>query len=178
MSTQGFTFTRKTFSDIEDFIADVKDSKRKVQMGIDLLVRAMIMTTKGLAQQKSAGPIAPRRRSNPALAFRIPVQRITGEYFAGWTQRRVGHGHWILYNDSAEAWLIEHGIYQRVRRPILKMSFLGMLRFIQSTRTADRFLEWVIAPRRSAKGQFQSFHTRVMNTSSLGGMAGPTGNLP
>ena len=175
---QGFGITRQIFRDLEEFIEDNRESQRKVMLGTDMLVRAMIMTTKGLAQQKSGGPVAPRRRSVPALAYRIPVQRITGAYFAGWTQRRVGPAHWVLYNDTAEAWFIEHGIFMRVRRPILKMSFLGMLRFIQTTRTADRFLEWVIAPRRSAKGQFQSFSTRMMNTQSLGGMAGPTGRLP
>jgi hypothetical protein len=62
----GIGITRKIFDDLEDFIQDVKHSKQKAQVGIDLLVRAMILTTKGLAQQKSGGPVAARRRSNPA----------------------------------------------------------------------------------------------------------------
>lgn len=160
-SQRMFTIGRKTFEDIEDFIADNKASAEKAALGIDLLVRAMVLLTKGLAQQKSGGPIAPAHRSNPALANRIPVQQITGRYFAGWTQRKVANGVWVLYNDSVEAYLIETGMFQRVRRPILKMSLIGMLGVIQTTRTADRFLEWVLAPRRSAKGQFQSFGSRV-----------------
>jgi hypothetical protein len=170
--------SRQTFDQIENYIADNLASIEKVNFGIDMLVRSMVMVVRGAAQAKSAGPIAPRRRSNPALAGRIPVQRITGEYFAGWTIRRLGNGRWVVYNDSVEAWLIEFGIYQRVRRPILKMSVIAMLRLIQTTRTAERFMDWVIAPRRSSLGRFQSFQTRLMGTQTLGGMAGPRGRLP
>lgn len=159
-------------------MADVEGSIQKTNQGIDLLVRAMVLVIKGLAQKKSGGPVAPRHRSNPAMAYRIPVQRITGAYYAGWTQRRLGRAHWILYNDSVEAYFIESGMHMRVRRPILKMSLIGMLRFIQTTRTGDRFLEWVLAPRRDARGRFQSFHSRVIGSSTLGGMAGPSGRLP
>jgi hypothetical protein len=173
-----FGISKRTFDQIEDLIADVNASKEKAHLGIDLLTRTMVMVIQGIAQSKSAGPVAARHRSNPALAGRIPVQRITGEYFAGWTRRKVGHGHWILYNDAVEAWLIETGMHQHVRRPILKMSMIGMLGMLQATRTGDRFLEWVLAPRRSAKGQFQSFPARLMGTASLGGMAGPQGSLP
>lgn len=161
--------TRKTFDDLEDFIRDVQASKEKVATGIDLLVRAMILVTKGLAQEKSMGPVAPAHRSNPALAYRIPVQRITGRYFAGWTQRRIGPAHWILYNEAFEAYLIETGMFQRVRRPILKMSLIGMLRFLDTTRTGDRFMEWVLAPRRNSRGQFRSFNSRLAGTTTLSG---------
>jgi hypothetical protein len=172
------TISRKTFDQIEDYIADNIASVEKANFGIDLLVRSIVMTVRGAAQAKSAGPIAPRKRSVPILAGRIPVQRITGAYFAGWTIRRLGNGRWVVYNDSVEAWLIEYGLYQRVRRPILKMSVIAMLRLIQTTRTAERFMDWVIAPRRSAKGRFQSFQTRVMGTETLGGLSGPQGRLP
>lgn len=172
------SISRRTFEQIESFIADNNSSIEKVQFGLDTLVRAMVMVTKGIAQQKSGGAVSANRRSNPALAYRIPVQRITGEYYAGWTLRRLGNARWILYNDTVEAYLIEYGINMRMRRPILKLSLIGMLKFIQTTRSADRFLEWVIAPRRNAKGQFQSFSTRMQGTETLGGMAGPTGKLP
>lgn len=177
-SRQGFFIGRNTFKQIEDFIADNRASQVKAQMGIDLLARGMVLVIKGYAQQMSGGPVAPHKRSNPMLANRIPVQRITGRYFAGWTIKYLGKGHYLLYNDAVEAYLIETGLYQRVRRPILKMSLLNMLKLLQTTKTAERFLDWVIAPRRNAKGQFQSFNTRVMGTASLGGMAGPTGTLP
>lgn len=177
-SMGGLTISRKTFASIENFIADNNASKEKLHMGLDALARGMVLVIKGLAQQKSGGPVAPRRRSNPALAYRIPVQRITGRYFAGWTVKRLGPAHYVIYNDVFEAYLIEYGIFQRVRRPILKMSLMGMLSLLQTTRTGDRFLDWVLAPRRSAKGQFQSFNTRMMGTATLGGMAGPEGKLP
>lgn len=171
-------FSRQSFVNIENFLADIEGYSAKARAGTDILVRMMILVTKGYAQKKSGGPIAPRRRSNPALAARIPVQRITGRYFAGWTEKRVGWGHYVLYNDAVEAYLIETGLYQRVRRPILKMAFINMLRMVQTTRTGDAFLESVLAPRRNAKGQFQSFGTRLMGTQTLGGLAGPQGSLP
>lgn len=159
MPTTGFS--RSTFESIENFIADNQHSQQKVQFGIDMLVRGMVFVTKGIAQEKSSGPVAPGRRSQPTLAYRIPVQRITGAYFGGWRVMRVRHAHWAVANDTREAYLIEYGIYMRVRRPILKMSLIGMLQFLQTTRTGDRFMEWVLAPRKSSKGQFVPFSGRV-----------------
>lgn len=173
-----FGITRKLFDDLERFYLDNQQSQVKAAQGIDLLVRAMCMITKGGAQRRSMGPVAGRRRSNPALAYRIPVQRITGRYFAGWTQRRIGPGRWLLYNDSIEAFLIETGTHMRVRRPILKLSLIGMLRFIQTSRTANQFVDWVLAPRRDSRGRFQSFNARLAGTATLGSMAGPSGKLP
>lgn len=173
-----FGITRGSFERVEDFMRDIHRSKAEAQLGLDLLVRSMVLVTKGIAQQKSAGPIAPKRRSVPALAYRIPVQRISGDYFAGWTQRRLGPAHWVLYNNSVEAYLIEEGIYMKTRRPILKLSVLGMLRFIQTTRTAERLLDWVIAPRRNKKGQFQSFQSRAFGGSTMHTLSGPSGRLP
>lgn len=185
------TITRKTFDQLEDFIKDNKASVEKVHFGIDMLSRAMVMVTKGIAQEKSGGPVAPTKRSVPALANRIPVQRITGAYFAGWTIKRLRNGHWILYNDAVEAYLIEYGIYQRMRRPILKMAVIEMMRFIQTTRTAERFLDSVLAPRRNSRGQFQSFDKRIRpfkmanpppdfahRGSANPNIRGPSGRLP
>lgn len=187
-----FTFTRRTFESIENAILDNQASVKKMDTGIDLLVRSCILVVKGYAQRSSAGPVAPHKRSVPALAFKIPVQRITGAYYAGWTQRKLGMGHWVVYNDTTEAYLIEYGIFQRARRPILKMAALDMLRFIQTTRTAERFMDYVLAPRRNERGQFQSFNTRLgksfvlsLTAGDLSGrginnpnLAGPQGVLP
>lgn len=177
----GWGFTTQTFDEIEDFIDDMKDSLQRQRQGMDLLVRLMVLATKGYAQQFAMGPVAPRQRSVPALAHRIPVQRITGMYFAGWTQRRTGPTTWLLYNDSFEAHLIEFGIHMRTRRPILKMSIIEMLRFLQSTRTGDRLAEGMLGPRRGANGQFRSFENRVraFKLSWAGiNVAGPQGRLP
>lgn len=144
---------RPDFTAIENFIRDNKESQAKAMQGVDLLVRTMAMVVKGYAQQRSGGPVAPRRRSNPAWAGKIPVQRITGAYFAGWTVRRVGMARWLVYNDAKEAYLIETGMYQRVRRPILKLSIIAMLKFLEGSRTEQRFLGSMIAPRRDAQGR-------------------------
>jgi hypothetical protein len=173
-----FTISRKTFQNIEEFIADNERSIEKAQIGIDLLTRLIALSVKGFAQGRAAGPVAPRHRSVPAMANRIPVQRISGAYFAGWKHRKLGMAHWLVYNEAREAYLIEYGVFQRVRRPVLKMSMIDTLRFLQTTRTGERFLEGVLAPRRNAKGQFQSFNTRIQGTATLGGLAGPQGPLP
>lgn len=157
---------RKTFDSIEKFIKDNEYSIQKVNMGMDVLVRYVVLVVKAGVQQRSMGPIAPRRRSQPGLAYRIPVQRITGRYFAGWHTRRLSNAVWLLYNDSYESYLIETGMFQRVRRPILKMSILGMLKFMQHSRTGDRFVDWIIAPRRDSAGKFVAFNRRV--TTSFG----------
>lgn len=186
------TIARKTFENIEDFIADNEVSIEKVTVGVDMLARLMVYAIRGYAQQKSAGPVAPRQRSVSALAHRIPVQRITGAYFAGWSTRKIGNAHWEVFNDAREAYFIEYGIHQRSRRPILKMSTIDMLRMIQTTRTAERFLASILAPRRNTRGQFQSFSTRLGTGFQLGltagdlpgrgaanpNIVGPTGDLP
>lgn len=171
--------SRATFTQIENFIKDNNASIEKVKYGIDMLARGMILVIKGIAQEKSGGPDS-KGRSNPALANRIPVQRITGRYYAGWTLKRLGLGSYMLYNDAVEAYLIETGLYQRVRRPILKLSLIGMLQFLENTRTEQRFLEYVLAPRRNSKGQYTKmpFNQRLSGTTTLGGMAGPSGPLP
>jgi hypothetical protein len=186
-----FGITLASIRQIEDYMIDNQFSRDKLRYGMDVLIRTLIHVVQSEARKRSAGPVAPRWRSVPAFAYKIPVQRITGRYYQGWTIRRVRNAHWMLYNDAYEAWLIEYGINMRVRRPILKQSFMAMLQFIQTTRTGDLFVDWVMAPRRNAKGQFQSFERRVrpfklMATGAdLAGrgsknpnIAGPTGRLP
>lgn len=176
----GFVGMRPDFNAIERFIRENRENKAKVAVGVDLLVRTMAMMVKGIAQGKSLGPIAPRRRSVPALAYRIPVQRITGAYVAGWQLRRLGLARWLIFNNSKEAYLIESGLHMRVRRPILKMSLIGMLKMLQATRTEQRFLDTLIKPRRDAGGRYAAvpFEQRLPGTATLGGMTGPSGRLP
>jgi hypothetical protein len=178
-------FTRKTFVGIEEFIYDNNASVQKAHMGFDLLVRSCVLVVKAAAQGRSMGPVAGRRRSNPALAHRIPVQRITGAYFAGWQVRRVRHGAWVLYNDAFEAYLIEYGIFQRQRRPVLKDSIIDMLRLVQTTRTGDMFVDWILGPRRDPRGRFRSFERRLGLSLRTHGVrevsshiAGPQARLP
>jgi hypothetical protein len=187
----GFGITLASLRQIEDYIQDNRYSIEKAKYGMDTLIRVLINVVQMEARKRSQGPVAPRWRSVPAFAYKIPVQRITGRYYQGWTIRRVRNAHWMLYNDAHEAWLIEYGIYMRVRRPILKQSFMAMLQFIQTTRTGDLFVDWVLAPRRNAKGQFQSFERRIQPFKLMATAAdvpnrgsrnpnivGPTGRLP
>lgn len=178
--TGDFGITRNSIRMIEDYIEDNKFSIDKLRYGMDTLVRVLVNITRTEALARSGGPVAARHRSNPALAFKIPVQRITGQYYAGWHLRRVRNAHWMLYNDSVEAYLIETGMFLRVRRPILKLSFISMLRFIQVTKTAETFADWVLAPRRNSRGQFQSFNRRITPflAATNPNLAGPTGSLP
>lgn len=168
-SMQGHTILRADFTAIERFIADNRESVAKVERGMDLLVRTFAMLILGYAQQKSGGPVAPRRRSVPALAHRIPVQRITGDYFAGWQVRRAGSMSWLVFNDVKEAYLIETGMYQRVRRPILKLSIIAALKFLENSRTEQRFAASLINPRRNALGQYAnvSFAERLSGTETI-----------
>lgn len=173
----GATIIRPDFTAIENFIKANQESRARVAEGMDLLVRTMAYLVKGYAQQKSMGPVAPNKRSVPALAGRIPVQRITGAYFAGWQVRRVGQARYLITNSSKEAYLIETGLYQRVRRPILKMSLIAMLKFMEASRTEQRFLPSLIGYRRDSSGRFANvpIGQRLMGTDTLGGMAGPRG---
>lgn len=155
-----FAISRRTFEQLEDWMQDNQASIQKANEGMRVLTRLCILVVKAEVQKRSFGPVAPGQRSVPSLAFKIPVQRITGRYFAGWTVRPT-RGGWKIYNDEIEAYLIETGMYQRTRRPILKMSVLDMVSFIQGTRTEQRFLEYVFAPRRSANGRFRSFENRT-----------------
>lgn len=156
-----FTITRQTFRDIENFIADNKASQMRARFGMDALINLCVLTVKAAAQKQSMGPVAPNRRSNPAFAYRVPVQRITGRYFAGWRVRKLGNATWMLYNESKEAYLIEYGLYMRQRRPVLANSVIEMLRLLQTTQTGERFMDWILAPRRDAAGKFVSFESRL-----------------
>jgi hypothetical protein len=156
-----FTFTAKTFENLENWIRDNQSSADKAAQGIDVLTRLLIGATTAAAQSLSYGPVAPNRRSNPALAYRVPVQRISGDYFAGWTMRRVGRAHYILYNNTREAWFIEEGINMRGRSAILKRAVLNMLKLVHTTNTGNRFAEYIMAPRRTNQGSYRTFAERL-----------------
>ena len=180
----GAFITRAEITGLETFIKACEDSRSRMMTGMDLLVRSLAAIVVGYAQQRSMGPVAPGQRSNPALAYRIPVQRITGAYFAGWQIKRLGVAHFLVTNSSKEAYLIETGTFQRVRRPILKMSLISMLKFMANSRTEQRFLPSLIGFKRDAGGRFASVSVleRLAGTATASSgnpsLAGPQGNLP
>lgn len=162
----GFKITDASFNRIIKMIEDNEASIEKAAAGIDLIVHGMVTIVRSEAMKRSFGPAAPRQRSNPAFAYRLPVQRITGRYYSGWYIRRLGRGRWVVGNDSFEALLIETGLFQRNRRPVLKMSTLAMLTFIQQTRVMERYGESILSTR-----------SRVLRMG-VPALAGPTGRLP
>ena len=150
----GAFITRAQITGLETFIKACEDSRSRMVVGMDMLVRSLAAIVVGYAQKRSMGPVAPGQRSVPALAYRIPVQRITGAYFAGWQIKRMGAARWLITNSSKEAYLIETGTFQRVRRPILKMSLISMLKFLENSRTEQRFLPSLIGFKRGAGGKY------------------------
>lgn len=190
----GMKFTRAHFQDVDGLMEDLRMNQRMFARGENLLVRMLAMTHMSLAQQKSRGPVmpglrqhGPSRSGTGVMAYPggrpwgIPVRRITGAYYAGWKMKRIGPSMYMVYNDSREAFFIEFGINPRatgaVRRPILKMTAIGTLRFIQRTRLIERFAKTTIGSTRNTKGQYQSFMARMSGSNMLG-VIGPQGKLP
>jgi hypothetical protein len=180
----GAFISRAEITGLETFIKACEDSRERMSVGMDMLVRSLAAIVVGYAQQRSRGPVAPGQRSVPALAYRIPVQRITGAYFSGWRIKRLGAARWLVTNESQEAYLIETGTYMRVRRPILKMSLISMLRFLENSRTEQRLLPSLIGFKRDAGGRFANLSVLERlagtETASMGNasLAGPAGDLP
>lgn len=174
------TISRRTFEELEDWMRDNAAAEKDFATGMNALVAMMAYTIKGAAQKKTMG-VVDRRATNTALAYKIPVRRITGRLFAGWKVSRLGPARYMVYNDDRAAWVLEEDIDQRsgrrMRRPILKLSVMQMLKLIQTTRTAERMVDSVMKPRRNGKGQFQSFQARMAGTA-MTGVIGPTGYLP
>jgi len=162
-----------TFDQIEDYIQDLQSTNQNIRPGMEVLTMMLAYTNQSFAQQMSAGPVDPRMQNRKA-AWKIPVRRITGRYYRGWKTKRLKPGLWMVYNESREAYFIEHGIHPtgskrqtkkrgaggyrggttfilRVRRPIGKLSVIKTLRFIDSTRVSDRVLEAVTEPMRPGR---------------------------
>src|SRR5262245_3108452 len=134
--------TPDSFNQIEEYISwsQTVGSQRNFQFGMNALTMMMAYTNLGFAQKMSAGPVDPQM-NNASAAWKIPVRRITENYFYGWKVRRLSGATWQLYNDSREAYFIEYGIHisnKRVRRPIRKLSLLRTLRLMESSHVYDR----------------------------------------
>jgi hypothetical protein len=160
----------------------------RMKVGMDILVRFMAYANLSYAQKYALGPVDPEQQ-RPELAWRIPVRRITGRYFFGWKVRRRGIGHYELRNDSREAFFIEFGIHRnpqtglvatrRQRRPILKLSLMRTLRYMEKTQVNHRIWASLYMPppgKRHGKGflwQMQGGH--ITFGGDLGGMRAATG---
>ena len=143
------------FEAIENQIRQARRTQRGMPIAMDRLVRFMSYVHLGFAQKRSLGPVDPMQR-HPQLAWKVPVRRITGRYFFGWKVKRRGLGHYEMYNDSREAFFIEFGIHRnpatgqpasrRIRRPIMKLSFMETVRFLAKTHVYHRVWSSIYFP--------------------------------
>lgn len=173
---------RRFFNDLANVIRDNNASVVKFTAGLDVFTRSLAYLAQSYAQEMSAGPRQTRAGYSSALSFRIPVGVWSGRYLAGWEIVRMGMADWKVRNRSPEAYLIEEGINPWAAHPVprrlTKFAVLKTLRFVSTTQMAEHFLDAVLAPRKNARGQFQSFGTRAFGAGQRFGMAGPTGALP
>lgn len=181
-----FRISESTFNSIEDWIRASEIAKRNIEPGLDNLASLLAHTNQAFAMEYSAGPVDPRQRgtftghvgkgSGPGVthqsttsvngAWKIPVRRITGKYYASWKVKRIRRGTWALINASREAYFIEYGINhvgttkvityrggktflrgpRRVRRPIQKLSLMKTMKFAEQTDVAGRIWSQMFAP--------------------------------
>lgn len=125
------------------------------------LSQVMAFAAQGFARKYAFGPEDPGA-NNPALAWKLPVRRITGRYYVGWKVRPTSIG-WQLYNDSREAYFIEYGINhmgagRRVRRPVLKLTLLKTLEFMRETGAYHRVLSRIMVHK--GKGYGMGLHVQ------------------
>lgn len=154
-----------TFDQVDDFINDLQALGRSIQPGMEILTQLLAYTNQSFAQSMSAGPVDPQMKNTKA-AWKTPVRRITGRYWRGWKTKRLKPGLWMVYNESREAYYIEHGIHptgskrttsggnsfvMRVRRPIGKLSVIRTLRFADTSRVSERVFETVLEPMRPGR---------------------------
>lgn len=111
------------------------------------------------AQRKHFRAMAVKSFNRGSLAWRIPVRRISQVYFYAWFAHRLNRGHWETANFSREAFFIEFGINHdrlgatglkdsagnrvRIRRPIMKLSLLATLRYIEGTGVERRIMQQI-----------------------------------
>jgi hypothetical protein len=148
--------TIETMNGIEEAIRWAQtECPRRMPREMDKLVMYMALVNQGFARKMAFGPLDPSGRRSE-LAWRTPsegIRRISQDYYLGWKVKRVGMGHWRLYNDSREAYYIEFGISQvgfggtryvpsrRIRRPVRKLSLRKTMEFMMRTHAYHR--TWV-----------------------------------
>ena len=176
-----FGIERRTFDELDQLIRSLRQGSREWNSAMNAATRLMAHTTQGHAIRYMSGPSVGARSPSD---FSIPVRIITGRTRAGWRVRRIAPGAWEVFNEERGARMIEFGIVAGgggVRRPVLKMSGVATLRFIQRTRFAERMMADTFGNLRNNKGHFRSFENRIrpMELMFAGRrVSGPTGRLP
>lgn len=134
--------TKETINGIENAIRWAEfDVPRQLRQQMVKLTQVMAFVNQREARKMSFGPADPHGEDS-ALAWKLPVRRITGRYYLGWKVRPVAGG-WQLYNDSREAFYIEYGINwlgqgRRVRRPVQRLSLKKTMEYMMTTQAYHR----------------------------------------
>ena len=149
--------TQESINAIEDYIRWCeKEVPHDLPIAMGHLVRLMAILNQGVARELSFGRDDPNQE-HPDWAWRVPVRRISGLYFASWKVRMVNRHTAELYNDSREAYFIEFGINprgegRRVRRPIRKLSLHKTMKLMMTTQAYHRIWAEIFAdPKRRFK---------------------------
>jgi hypothetical protein len=171
--------TPRTVSGLEGFIRWCESEVPKyVPYAMDQLVHYMALVNQSEARKMAYGPYDPSGKDT-SLAWRTPAQgirRISQAYYLGWRVKKRGFGHYILFNETPEAYFIEFGISQvgfggtghrhvparRIRRPVRKLSLLKTMDFMKTTQAYHRI--WVDC--------FKSRHTYLGFTQDVQSPAG------
>jgi hypothetical protein len=160
--------TKETINGIE---AAIRWAESEVPMQLHeqmlKLTQVMALVNQGYARKMSFGPEDPSS-SNSALAWKIPVRRISSRYYLGWKVRPI-RGGWQLYNDSREAYFIEYGINwlgegRRVRRPVQRLSLKKTMDYMASTQTYHRIWSEIYRARFKTYGFEQQVQSRAMGS--------------
>lgn len=161
--TGGIRITRGDFNSIAEFAQTLDRGSKTFMNVMDSSAHLWVMLIKGLAEQKYRGP---QSGGSPGT---IPVRRLTGSAYAGWRVKRITKGAWEVYNEDRGAYMVEYGLgSNKVRRPILKMSVVGSLRFIARTKFANMIMKETFGDLRNNRGQFQSFAARMRGSNIVG----------
>jgi hypothetical protein len=168
--------TKETMDGIE---AAIRWAEREVpqnmRRSMNELCFHMALVNQGIARKMSFGPFDPAE-NNPRLAWKIPVRRITGNYYLSWKVRSIRPGVWQLYNDSREAYFIEFGINwlgegRRVRRPVRKLSLRRTMEFMMTTQAYHRtWVDIYANPRTRHRGKG---FTQYVQSPAKGAFSGP-----
>jgi hypothetical protein len=173
--------SKSDFNDVEELIQSLRRGTREFDAAMNLAAQLAAKTSQGFVQRSMRGPVTqPSQARRTPSTFQIPVRRITSRTYQGWRVRRLSMGMWELFNEERGAWAIEFGVVRGGhgrRRPVLKMSAVATLRFIQRTRFGNRIYHGTFGELRNNRGHFRSFVSRMQGSSVLG-VSGPTGYLP
>lgn len=163
--------TPQSINGIEAYIRWAEyEVPNQLPVHMDRLVQYMALMNQNFARRMAFGPYDPTGMRTE-LAWRTPeqgIRRISNRYYLGWKVKKIGQGHYRLFNDAKEAYFIEFGISEvgfgdnrhvpkgRIRRPVRKLSLLKTMRFMATTQAYHRV--WADVYRsRHAHGGFTQF---------------------